>query len=206
MLFDRLDVTRPVVAAAPALVIVGGAGGVGSIAIQLARQLTDLTVIATASRRKTAQWYREFSPHHVIDHAKPHAAEVAALGLPGAPGFVFATTQTGAHLLQIIEFLAPQGRLEPIDDTETLDVMPHKPKSLSLHGDLIFTCSLCHTADNERQHATLTEIAGLVDAGRLRSTQSEAFGPIDATNLARPHALIESGRAKGKVVLQGFGV
>jgi len=205
MLFDRLDVTRPVPGAAPALVIVGGAGGVGSIAIQLARQLTDLTVIATASRPETAQWCRDLGAHHVIDHAKPLAAEVAGLGLPGAPGFVFATTQTGAHLPQIIELLAPQGRLGPIDDPETLDVMPLKPKSLSLHWELMFTRSLFHTADMERQHAILTEIAGLVDAGRLRSTQSEAFGSINATNLARAHALIESGRAKGKVVLQGFG-
>lgn len=204
MLFDRLDVATPVPGAAPAILIVGGAGGVGSIAIQLARQLTDLIVIATASRPETAQWCRDLGAHHVIDHAKPLATEVAAHGLPGAPGFVFATTQTGAHLPQIIELLAPQGRLGPIDDPETLDVMPLKPKSLSLHWELMFTRSLFQTADMERQHAILTEIARLIDAGRLRTTLSETFGPINAANLARAHALIESGKARGKVVLAGF--
>jgi len=204
MLFDRLDVATPVPGAAPAILIVGGAGGVGSIAIQLARQLTDLIVIATASRPETAQWCRDLGAHHVIDHAKPLATEVAVLGLPGAPGFVFATTQTGAHLPQIIELLAPQGRLGPIDDPETLDVMPLKPKSLSLHWELMFTRSLFQTSDMERQHAILTEIARLIDAGRLRTTLSETFGPINAANLARAHALIESGKARGKVVLAGF--
>jgi NADPH:quinone reductase-like Zn-dependent oxidoreductase len=82
--------------------------------------------------------------------------------------------------------------------------MPLKPKSLSLHWELMFTRSLFQTADMERQHAILTEIARLIDAGRLRTTLSETFGPIDAANLARAHALIESGKAKGKVVLAGF--
>lgn len=204
MLFDRLDVARPVPGAAPAILIVGGAGGVGSIAIQLARQLTDLTVIATASRTETAQWCRDLGAHHVVDHGKPLADEVAALGL-GAPSFVFATTGTAAHLSEIIELVAPQGRLGPIDDPATLDVMPLKPKSLSLHWELMFTRSLFRTADMERQHAILTEVSQLIDAGRLRTTLAESFGLIAAANLARAHALIESGRAKGKLVLEGFG-
>jgi len=108
-LFERLDVTRPVLAGAPALVIVGGDGGVSSIAIQLARQLTDLTVIATSSRPEMMQWCRDLGAHHVIDHAKPLATEVAALGLPGTPGFVFATSQTGAHLPGISNFSRPRG-------------------------------------------------------------------------------------------------
>lgn len=205
MLFDRLDVAKPVPGSAPAILIVGGAGGVGSIAIQLARQLTDLTVIATASRPETAQWCRDLGAHHVIDHGKPLAAEVAGLGLFGAPGFVFSTTQTGAHLPQIIELLAPQGRLGPIDDPAVLDVMPLKLKCLSLHWELMFTRSLFHTADMARQHEILTQVTRLIDAGQLRTTLSERFGSIDAANLARAHALIESGRAKGKVVLAGFG-
>jgi len=204
MLFDRLDVAEPVPGAASALLIVGGAGGVGSIAIQLARQLTDLTVIATASRPETAQWCRDLGAHHVVDHARPLAAEVAALGL-GAPGFVFSTTGTGAHLPELVALLAPQGRLGPIDDPATLDVMPLKPKSLSLHWELMFTRSLFGTADMQRQHEILTEVSRLIDAGRLRSTLSESLGSIDAANLARAHALIESGRAKGKIVLEGFG-
>jgi len=204
MLFDRLDVSKPVPGAATALLIIGGAGGVGSIAIQLARQLTELTVIATASRPETAQWCRDLGAHHIVDHSKPLAAEVAALGLVSVPGFVFATTGTDAHLPQIIELLAPQGRLGLIDDPATLDVMPLKPKSLSLHWELMFTRSLFGTADMERQHEILTEVSRLIDAGKLHSTLNESFGPLNATNLARAHALIESGRAKGKVVLEGF--
>ncbi|GJD66988.1 zinc-binding alcohol dehydrogenase family protein [Methylobacterium frigidaeris] len=204
MLFDRLDVAKPVPGAAPAILIVGGAGGVGSIAIQLARQLTDLTVIATASRSETAQWCRDLGAHHVVNHGRPLATEVAALGL-GEPGFVFATTGTSAHLPEIIELLAPQGRLGPIDDPATLDVMPLKLKSLSLHWELMFTRSLFRTADMERQHTILTEVSRLIDEGKLRTTLSETFGPINAGNLTRAHALIERGRAKGKVVLEGFG-
>ena len=113
-LFDRLDLRKPVPGAAPALLIVGGAGGVGSMATQLARQLTDLTVIATASRPETAEWSRTLGAHHVIDHTKPLAAEVAALGL-GAPGFVFSTTHTDRHLPEIGKLIAPQGRFALID-------------------------------------------------------------------------------------------
>ncbi|MFN7050592.1 MAG: zinc-binding alcohol dehydrogenase family protein, partial [Gemmobacter sp.] len=97
MLFDRLDVRRPVPGAAPAVLVIGGAGGVGSIAIQLLRALTDLTVIATASRPETQDWVRELGAHHVIDHSQPLAPQVAALGI-GAPGFVFSTTQTDRHV------------------------------------------------------------------------------------------------------------
>ena len=202
-LFDRLDTSRPVPGAAPALLIVGGAGGVGSMAIQLARQLTDLTVIATASRPETAQWCRDLGAHHVIDHAQPLAAEVKALGL-GAPGLVFSTTNTDAHLAEIVDLLAPQGRFALIDDPERLDVGLLKRKSLSLHWEFMFTRSMFATADIAAQGALLAEVARLVDAGRLRTTLGEHYGRIDAENLRRAHALIESGRAKGKIVLEGF--
>lgn len=202
-LFDRLDTGKPVPGAAPALLIVGGAGGVGSIAIQLARQLTDLTVIATASRPETAQWCRDLGAHHVVDHAKPLAAEVAALGI-GAPGLVFATTNTDAHLAEIVELIAPQGRLALIDDPATLDVSLLKRKSLSLHWELMFTRSMFGTVDIAEQGRLLGEVSRLVDAGRLRTTLGEHYGAINAGNLRRAHGMIESGRAKGKIVLEGF--
>jgi NADPH:quinone reductase len=125
MLFDRLDVRKPVPGAANAIVIIGGAGGVGSIAIQLARTLTDLTVIATASRPETQAWVRELGAHHVIDHSRPLAEQVAALGI-GAPAFVFSTTETHRHLKEIIELIAPQGRFGLIDDPDQLDIMGFK--------------------------------------------------------------------------------
>ncbi|MGC5781583.1 zinc-binding alcohol dehydrogenase family protein [Methylobacterium sp. NFXW15] len=203
-LFDRLDVAKPVPGAPPALLIVGGAGGVGSIAIQLARQLTDLTVIATASRPETAQWCRDLGAHHVVDHAKPLSTEVAALGI-GAPGLVFSTTNTDLHLSEIGALIAPQGRLALIDDPASLDVSLLKRKSLSLHWELMFTRSMFGTADIAEQGRLLNEVSRLVDAGRLRTTLGEHYGRIDARNLKRAHELIESGRAKGKIVLEGFG-
>lgn len=202
-LFDRLDAKKPVPGAAPAILIVGGAGGVGSVAIQLARELTDLTVIATASRPETAAWCRDLGAHHVVDHAKPLSAEVAALGL-GAPGLVFSTTNTDAHLAEIATLIAPQGRFALIDDPAQLDVALLKRKSLSLHWEFMFTRSMFGTSDIAAQGALLDEVARLVDAGRLRTTLGEHYGPIDARNLRRAHALIESGRAKGKIVLEGF--
>ena len=144
MLFDRLDIRRPVRAPANAIVIVGGAGGVGSIAIQLARALSDVTVIATASRPETRDWVTELGAHHVVDHSKPIAEQVAALGL-GAPAFVFSTTETDRHLDQIAELIAPQGRFGLIDDPKAVDILRFKRKSVSIHWELMFTRSIFQT-------------------------------------------------------------
>lgn len=202
-LFDRLDIRKPVPGAANALLIIGGAGGVGSIAIQLAKQLSDVTVIATASRPETQAWVRELGADHVVDHTRPLAAQVAALGI-GAPAFVFSTTQTDRHFDEIVELIAPQGRFGLIDDPEPIDVMKLKRKSVSLHWELMFTRSLFGTADMIAQHELLNEVSALVDAGKLRTTLGEHFGRINAANLKRAHALLESGKAKGKIVLEGF--
>jgi NADPH2:quinone reductase len=203
MLFDRLRVTDPVPGAAPAVLIIGGSGGVGSIAIQLLRALTDLTVIATASRPETRAWVSELGAHHAIDHSKPLPPQLEALGI-GAPGFVFSTTHTGSYLGQIAELIAPQGRFGLIDDPDTLDVMPFKAKSISTHWELMFTRSLFQTADIARQGEILNEVAGLLDAGKIRSTATETLGTINAANLRRAHAILESGKARGKLVLEGF--
>jgi len=202
-LFDRLHVDKAVPGTAPAILIIGGAGGVGSIAIQLARRLTGLTVIATASRPETQEWARRLGAHHVIDHTKPLAAEIASLGL-GAPPLVFSTTNTGDHLAQIVELIAPQGRFALIDDPAALDIRPFKPKSVSIHWEFMFTRSRFETADIAEQGRLLNEVARLMDAGTLRTTLADTFGTINAENLKRAHALIESGKAKGKIVLEGF--
>ena len=204
MLFDRLDVCRPVPGAAPAIVIVGGAGGVGSMAIQLARALTGLTVIATASRPETASWARALGAHHVLDHGRPLADEVASLGL-GAPAFVFSTTRTDRHLAAIADLLAPQGRLGVIDDPPALDVNPFKRKSVSVHWELMYTRSIYETPDMAEQGRLLDEVSRLVDDGTLRSTVTRNEGAITAAALKRVHALIETGTARGKIVLEGFG-
>lgn len=203
VLFDRLDVRKPVPGAPRVLVIIGGAGGVGSIAVQLARQLTDLTVIATASRPETQAWARDLGAHHVVDHAKPLAAEIAALGL-GAPAFVFSTTNTEQHLPEVVKAIAPQGRFALIDDPATLNILPFKSKSVSTHWESMFTRSVFQTADIAEQGGLLAEVAGLIDKGVLRTTLTETFGTINAANLKRAHALLESGTARGKIVLEGF--
>lgn len=203
MLFDRLDIRKSVPGAANAIVIIGGAGGVGSIAIQLARALTDLTVIATASRPQTQDWVKSLGAHHVIDHSKPIAEQVAALGI-GAPAFVFSTTETHRHLKEIIELIAPQGRFGLIDDPESLDVLGFKRKAVSTHWELMFTRSIFETADMAEQGKLLNEVSRLIDTGKVRTTVTEVLSPINAANLRKAHAAIESGRTKGKVVLEGF--
>lgn len=201
MLFDRLDIKKPVPGAANAILIIGGAGGVGSIATQLARQLTDLTVISTASRPETIAWATEMGAHHVIDHHQPLAAQVAALGL-GAPAFVFSTTQTNSHANAIAELIAPQGRFGLID--EFADANVFKNKAVSIHWELMFTRSTFGTADIAEQGKLLTEVSRLVDEGVIRTTMTERLSPINAANLKRAHALVESGKARGKLVLEGF--
>jgi NADPH2:quinone reductase len=203
MLFDRLRVTEAVPSAANAVLIIGGGGGVGSIAIQLLRAKTDLTVIATASRDETKEWVKSLGAHHVIDHSMPLPAQIEALGL-GPPGFVFSTTHTGDYVPQIAELIAPQGRFGLIDDPSALDISAFKTKSVSVHWELMFTRSLYQTADMTAQGEILNEAADLLDAGKIRSTATESYGVVNAANLMRAQRLLESNKARGKLVLEGF--
>jgi zinc-binding alcohol dehydrogenase family protein len=203
MLFDRMAIRIGKPANAGTLLIIGGAGGVGSIAIQLARRLTGLTVIATASRPETQAWCRALGAHHVVDHGKPLTEGLAALGLKSAD-YIFSTTQTDVHMASIIELVAPQGKFGLIDDPKVLDALPFKRKSASIHWEFMYTRPVFETADIIAQHNLLNEVSGLVDEGMIRTTLNETMGKIDAATLKRAHALIESGKAKGKVVLSGF--
>ncbi len=204
LLFERLQIAEGSTDQGQSLLIVGAAGGVGSILTQLARRLTGLTVIGTASRPETQAWVRELGAHHVIDHGKPLSEELARIGI-GQVSHVASLTQTDQHYAQLIECLQPQGRLALIDDPlQPLDVMQLKRKSLSLHWELMFTRSLYQTDDMIEQHRLLQRVAELVDSGVLKTTLGEHFGRIDAANLRRAHALLESGKAKGKIVLEGF--
>lgn len=204
LLFERLQIAEGSADQGQSLLIVGAAGGVGSILTQLARRLTGLTVIGTASRPQTQAWVRELGAHHVIDHSKPLSQELARIGV-GQVTHVASLTQTDQHYAQLIECLQPQGRLALIDDPlQPLDVMQLKRKSLSLHWELMFTRSLYQTNDMIEQHRLLQRVSGLVDSGVIRTTLGEHFGRIDAANLRRAHALLESGKAKGKIVLEGF--
>jgi NADPH:quinone reductase len=203
MLFDRLDVKRSVSGAANAILIIGGAGGVGSIAIQIARKLTDLMIIATASRPETVAWVNAMVAHHVIDHSLPLDEEIRKLGL-GAPAFVFSTTQTDQHVDAIAKLIAPQGRFGLIDDPAMLDISRFKRKSVSIHWEFMFTRSHFDTADMAEQGILLNEVARLIDTGILKTTMTDRYSPIDASNLKLVHQLIESVTTRGKIVLEGF--
>lgn len=203
MLFDRLKVQTPTAQGGNLILVIGGAGGVGSITIQLLRALTDLTIITTASRPETKDWAIKCGAHHVINHREPLAPQVEALGL-GAPGFVFSTTQTEQHLDDIVALIAPQGRFGLIDDMDVFNVMPFKMKAVSTHWELMFTRAIFETPDMDEQGKLLNDVAKLVDAGKISSTLTEIAGKIDAETLRKVHAHIEGGSARGKVVVEGF--
>ena len=201
MLFDRLRLDA---SAAGSLLIVGGAGGVGSIATQLARQLTRLKIIATASRPETVQWCRRMGAHHVIDHRQPLARQVKEI-LPGGVNYVLALTKAEDHFDELIEAMAPQSAMVLIENpARLLDVVKLKPKSISLHWEFMFTRSRYETPDMGEQGRLLNEVAALVDAGKVVSTMQANLGAINAANLRQAHALVESGKAIGKIVLAGF--
>ena len=203
LLFERLKIAEGSASSGQSLLIIGAAGGVGSILTQLARQLTGLTVIGTASRPETADWVKQLGAHHVIDHSQPLLAQLQQLGIQQV-NHVASLTHTDQHYDQLIEALAPQGQLALIDDPAQLDVVKLKRKSLSLHWEFMYTRSLFETPDMQAQHALLERVAQLIDAGTLRTTLGEHFGSINANNLRRAHVLLESGKARGKIVLEGF--
>ncbi len=203
LLFDRLGVLPGKKPNPKTLLVIGAAGGVGSILVQLARRLTALTIIATASRPETQAWVAGLGAHHVIDHRLPLTAELVRIGIPQVDSII-SLTHTGEHLPQILEALAPQGQFALIDDLPTLDVMPFKRKAASVHWEMMFTRSMFGTADMVAQHHLLNEVAQMVDAGLVRTTLAEHFGTINADNLKRAHALVESGTVRGKVVLEGW--
>ena len=203
LLFDRLGLVPGGMQRKGTLLIIGGAGGVGSIMIQLARKLTGLTIIASASRPESRSWVLELGAHHAVDHSKLLATEVRALGIQHVD-FVAGLTNTDQHLAEIAEIVAPQGRFGIIDDPKSFDVLALKRKSVSIHWEFMFTRAVFETADILEQHKLLKTVAEMVDAGTVKTTLSEELGTINAANLKRAHALIESGRAKGKVVLSGF--
>lgn len=203
MLFDRLGIARGSASRGKKLLIIGGAGGVGSIAIQLARQLTELTVVATASRPETIAWVKEHGAHHVIDHTKQLPAELAAIDMDTVD-YIFSTNASDKHWEGITAAIAPQGRIGLIDDPEPIDVRMLKRKSASLHWELMYTRALYGTPDISRQHDILNEIADLVDRGIIKTTLAKKLGTINAENLIKAHTLLESGKSIGKIVLGGF--
>jgi NADPH2:quinone reductase len=202
LLFDRLGVTGGL-AKSGHILIIGGAGGVGSILIQLARHLTGLTIIATASRKETREWCLELGAHHVIDHGQPINEELKRIGISEVE-YVASLTATEHHFQAIVEAIRPQGKFAVIDDPATLDVKAFKRKAVSTHWEFMFTRPLYKTPDMIAQHRLLNEIARLIDTQVIRTTLADHFGTINAANLKKAHALIESGKSRGKIVLEGW--
>ena len=203
LLFDRLGVWPAKNYDPRSLLVVGGAGGVGSILIQLARRLTSLTIIATASRAESQQWCRDLGAHAVIDHSKPMKEQIDALKLPPV-ALIASLTNTDQHLKSLADIIAPQGRLGLIDDPPSFDLALFKGKACSVHWESMFTRSSFQTLDMIMQHYLLNDVAALIDDGVLRTTFDQNFGTINAANLKRAHALIESGTSRGKIVLEGW--
>ncbi|PRD38207.1 UNVERIFIED_CONTAM: Zinc-type alcohol dehydrogenase-like protein [Trichonephila clavipes] len=205
LLFDRLELATPSLKhPKPVLLVTGAAGGVGSILVQLARQLTTVTVVATASRPETQQWVKELGAHYVVDHSQPLIPQLQQLGIT-AVTHVASLTQTDLHYAELVQLLAPQGKLALIDDPENgIDIMPLKQKSISVHWEFMFTRSLFSTADMVVQQQILSDLSRLIEQGQVKTTFKQSFGKINAANLKQAHALLESGKAIGKIVLSGF--
>lgn len=200
LLFDRLQAHTADPVERQTLLVTGAAGGVGSILIQLARRLTGLTVIGTASRPETRDWALAMGAHHVIDHHQPWAPQLAALGLSDV-SHVAGLNHSARHLPQIAQVLRPEGRFALIDDPVGLDIGPLKAKSISVHWELMYTRPIFNTRSLERQHALLRRVAELVDEGSLRHTRTRLIQGLDAAGLRRAHALVEAGDMIGKVVV-----
>lgn len=203
MLFDRFAIPRDRTHG-DTLLVVGGAGGVGSMAIQLATHLTGLTVVATASRPETHTWCATLGARHVIDHHRDIAAQILACEV-ASPAYIFCTNHTESHWRTLCRTVAPEGHIGLIESAiPALDLHELFSKSVSIHTESMFARSLYQTPRMNQQHGILQSVSGLVDQGILRTTVTENYGPINAANLRRAHAAIEAGHTHGKIVLEGF--
>ena len=203
-LFDRLGIDRSGADRGKTLLLIGAAGGVGSIAIQLAKQLAGLHVIGTASRPESSRWVQELGADAVIDHTRDLAEQMRALGTPEAD-YVFCLTDATAYFQRFAPIIRPQGKLCLIVSmTAPVELTSLMQKSISIHWEFMFTRALFQTPDMQRQHEILDEAASLIDSGTLRTTLADSMGTINAANLRRAHQMLERGRTIGKLVLEGF--
>ncbi len=200
--FDRLRIDRDGKNAGQSILIIGASGGVGSIGIQLAKR-AGLKVIATASRPETMAWVKELGADHVVNHREPLVAQVRALGLQYVDHIAIFNDMR--HWDAAVELIRPQGGIVSIDDTNLpMPMGGMKTKAASFHWEFMFARSMHQTPDMIEQHRLLSYVAQEIDAGRLRTTVSEILSPINASNMRYAHEMVESGTARGKIVLEGF--
>lgn len=186
-----------------ALLIIGGAGGVGSALIQLARKLTGLTVVASASRDETVSWVEKMGADQVVNHRNPLNEEMKALGI--APKYVATLNRTDQHFSAIIDLIKPRGHIALIDDPQGIDISAIKLKALSYSWEFMFARSMFQTEDMDAQHQLLCRVADMLDDGTLISTVNKHCGALNEANLREALAHQETGAAIGKTVLDGIG-
>ncbi|ASM51657.1 hypothetical protein PESP_b0019 [Pseudoalteromonas espejiana DSM 9414] len=201
LLFDRLNVSKN--DDSKSILVIGAAGGVGSIMVQLLKQRTKLNIIASASRPETISWLEDLGADTIINHRNLLSEEFAAKNLSEVD-YVVSLNNTEQHLPEIEKVVKPQGQFALIDDPETLNIVPFKNKSVSVHWELMFTRSLFKTDDMQEQHVILNNVATMIDQGQIKTTVGEHLGKINAANLRKAHQHLETQTAKGKVVLEGF--
>ena len=201
ILFDSLGVIEGE-GKGESLLVIGGAGGVGSILIQLAKKLTGLAVIATASRPDTTAWVKKMGADHVINHRESLVDQVKAIGIE--PRYVASLNGTDGHFPAIIELIKPRGHIALIDDPQSLDINSIKLKALTFSWEFMFTRSMFQTDDIEKQHELLNRVSELIDDGTLISTVTNNLGKVSVETLKEAHVQQESGRVIGKNVLDGF--
>ncbi|MBU2884415.1 zinc-binding alcohol dehydrogenase family protein [Gilvimarinus agarilyticus] len=202
LLFDRFGASSD---SEGYLLVIGGAGGVGSMLIQLAKKLTGLKVIATASRPESCAWVERMGADIIVDHSQPLDVELKKLGI-GAVPLVASLTHTEQHLPSIVELIAPQGKLGVIDDPSALDIMPFKRKCVSVHWEFMFTRSLFNTSDIKQQKKILHQVAAAVDNGLLQSTLAQDLGPMTPEVVTQALSEVASGRMLGKLVMAGIEI
>jgi NADPH:quinone reductase len=201
--FERLHIDRAGADAGKLLLIIGGAGGVGSIAIQIAK-VAGLKVIATASRKETRDWCENLGADHLIDHRQPLKAELQRIGV-SAVDYIVNFSNTDEYWHPMAEVIRPEGAIcSIVENAAPLDLNALKSKSATFVWEFMFTKSMFNTPNMESQGILLNEVAKLVDAGRIRTTLTETIPTINAQNLRRVHERIESGRTIGKIVLAGW--
>lgn len=215
MLFDRLQVPVSDSSADEhssnentndvSVLVIGAAGGVGSILTQLLKTRTSATVIGTASRDESVQWLKALGADHVINHRNPLYDELQKTGITEVD-YVISLNNTDEHYEEIIKCLKPQGKLGVIDDPKSLDATPLKTKSLSLHWEFMFARSMFHTPDMIKQHHLLNDVAKLIDAGKIKTTVAYHLGTITAEHVRNAHKMLENQQAHGKIVLEGWSV
>lgn len=208
MLFEHLAIKQQspdsTVKSDEIILVVGAAGGVGSILLQLTKSITGATIIATASRESSQAWVKNLGADHVIDHTKPLGPQIEALEI-GQLTHVASLTNTDSYFDTYIEQLVPFGKIAMIDEfKEPVDVMKLKMKSLSLHIEFMYARSMFNAADIDEQSRLLSRVADLIDQGYIQTTVGKNLGTINAANLKTAHAELESGQSIGKIVLEGF--